>query len=339
MDTLLLGLLALLAILLVGVVILLVVQLRSTGVSHEQQTAALESRLTQLVPVDQAVQEIRLRLAELQAQARARQELERRTSDSIRRLEAVIAGTQTKGAAGENILELVFAQLPPEWQVRDFRVGNKTVEFGLLLPDGLVLPIDSKWAATPLLEQFAVSEDSTEQQRLKNQLEAAVLSRAREVRKYLDPNWTVNFGVAVVPDAAYDLCAGIQAKLFQTNVVLISYSLFVPYLLLVFQTMLKASRGPDTEKLVVAVQAAQASIQGLQTELEGRFARALTMLTNARTDMSMQLSKAASSLTSLQVSATPPTPAPALEEARQALSEEGPQTRRATESVADSSQL
>ena len=242
-------------------------------------------------------------LTELQTHARARQELELRTAESIRRLEAIIAGTQTKGAAGENILEIVFAKLPADWQVRNFRVGDKAVEFGLRLPNNLVLPIDSKWAATNLLEQFAASDEPNERQRLKNQIEVAVLDRAKEVRKYLDPNLTVNFGVAAVPDAIYELCGSIQADVFQLNVVLVSYSMFVPYLLLVFQTVLKASHNVDLQKLDACLQSAHGSIAALQEELEGRFSRALTMLSNSRNDMSVHLSKVMSGLTSLQISA------------------------------------
>ena len=44
-------------------------------------------------------------LAEIQSSMKARTEIEQRTAESIRRLEAVIAGTQSKGSAGENILE------------------------------------------------------------------------------------------------------------------------------------------------------------------------------------------------------------------------------------------
>ena len=242
-------------------------------------------------------------LTELQTHTKARQELEQRTADSIRRLEMVIAGTQSKGAAGENILDVVFAKLPVEWQVRNFPVGNKSVEFGLRLPNNLILPIDSKWAATSLLEQFSLCEDPAEQQKLKSQIEAAVLAKAKEVKKYIDPNVTVGFGVAAVPDAVYDLCYGIQTEAFQMNVVLISYSMFIPYLLLVFQTILKASQNIDLHKLDAYLQTAQVSIAALQDELEGRFAKALTMLTNARSDMSAHLSKLSGSLTSLQIGA------------------------------------
>jgi DNA recombination protein RmuC len=239
-------------------------------------------------------------LTELQTFAKARQEMEQRTAESIKRLETIIAGTQTKGVAGENILEFVFAKLPPEWQVRNFRVGNKSVEFGLRLPNNLILPIDSKWAATNLIEQLVNCDNPDEQQKLKAQIESAVLSKAREVKKYIDPGLTVNFGIAAVPDAVYDVCCGIQTDVFRMNVVLVSYSMFIPYLLLVFQTVLKTSQNIDLEKLAAYIKTAQENIRKLQDELEGRFPKAITMLNNSRGDMSTYLSKVSSSLTSLQ---------------------------------------
>lgn len=243
-------LIILVVVLLAAVLLLLglqILQLRSSR--QEVQTAVLTEKLSQLEPVSQAVTNIQQGLAELRAYADARQDLQRQTAESIRRLETVIAGTQTKGAAGENILEAVFARLPAEWQVRNFRVGDKAVEFGLRLPNNLVLPIDSKWPATGLLEQFADAEDPSEQQRLKAEIERAVLARAKEARKYIDPSITVNFSVAAVPDAVYDLCTGIQADVFQLNVVLIGYSMFVPYLLLVFQTILKTSQNISQRRI------------------------------------------------------------------------------------------
>ena len=255
-------------------------------------------------------------LVSLQAQAKARQDLELEVAASIRRLEAVLAGTQSRGAAGENILETVFGKLPPDWQARNFRVGNRVVEFALRLPNNLVLPIDSKWPATDLLQRFAECEDSDERRRLKGQIESVVLAKAQEVRKYLDPSATVNFGVAAVPDAVYDLCYGIQADLFQMSVVLVSYSMFVPYLLLVFQTALRTSHDLDAERVLNYVSSAQESARQLQEELEGRFARALAMLGNSRSDMALHLSRISSGLASLQM-ISPPTGSEASQEADQ----------------------
>lgn len=197
-------------------------------------------------------------LTELQSQTKARQDLEQRSAESIRRLETIIAGTQTKGSAGENILDFMFAKLPTEWQIRDLRIGNRTVEFALRLPNELILPIDSKWAATNLLEQYCNCSDSNEQQKLKSKIEATVLEKAKEVKKYIDPNITVNFGVAAVPDSVYDLCGAIQVEAFHHNVVLISYSMFLPYLMLVFQTILKSAQNINLEKLDAYLQSTQA---------------------------------------------------------------------------------
>lgn len=243
----------------------------------------------------------RASLASLQSAAAARQDQERRTADSLRRLEAVIAGTSSKGAAGENIVDTVFAKLPPEWQVRDYRMGNRTVEFGLRLPNGLVLPIDSKWPATNLIEQFHATDDAAEQARLKAQIERAVEAKAAEVCKYLDPELTAGFAVAVIPDAVYELCTDAPVRAFQMNVVLVGYSMFVPYLLLVFQTVLKHAQEIDVEKLATYLDTAERSLRTIEEELEGRHARGLTMLQNSRDDMRGQLSHAQTSLASIRI--------------------------------------
>lgn len=242
-------------------------------------------------------------VAQLQTHSHARQGLEEQTAESIKRLEAVIAGTQSKGAAGENILEALFARLPAEWQVRDFQVGNRSVEFGLRLPNRLVLPIDSKWPATHLIETFLATEDPDERQRVKTRIETAVRDKAKEVRKYIDPNVTVNFGIAAVPDAVYELCTRVQTDVFHWNVALVSYSMVVPYLLLVFQTVLQSAQTVDTQKLAVCLRSIEDGIASMQSELDGRFSRALTMMDNSRSELRAHLGKVAGSLASLQIAA------------------------------------
>jgi len=297
--------------------------IQALGTGLAQASTATSSLIEATAAMRNELSRAKDGLTELQTFAKARQETEQRTAESIKRLEMVIAGTQTKGAAGENILEFVFAKLPAEWQVRNFRVGNKSVEFGLRLPNNLILPIDSKWAATNLIEQLVNCDNPDEQQKLKAQIESAVMSKAKEVKKYIDPSLTVNFGIAAVPDAVYDACCGIQADVFQMNVVLVSYSMFVPYLLLVFQMVLKTSQNIDLEKLADYTKTAQENIKKLQEELEGRFSKAITMLNNSRGDMSTYLSKVSSSLTSLQSGANVLEAPAALREAGP-VSEQGP---------------
>src|SRR4249920_42731 len=108
-------------------------QASQRDLSAEQLRAGLES-------ARRALDELRVR------------EQERRSTDAdqrevIRRLATVLAGGASKGRSGELILREHLAELPPGMLVTDFRVNGKVVEFGLLLPDGRRLPIDSKWTA------------------------------------------------------------------------------------------------------------------------------------------------------------------------------------------------
>jgi DNA recombination protein RmuC len=180
-------------------------------------------------------------------------------------------------------------------------IDNKVVEFGLRLPNNRILPIDSKWTATALLEKFYSTESMEEKLVIKNQIEKQVIQKAREVRKYLDPNLTSSFGIAAVPDAVFDLCSQVQVYIMKLDVVLISYSMFIPYLLLVFQTILENSKEVDYQQLEIYLQSTRTYLDALQNELDGRFSKAITMLGNTRDDMKVQLGKLSSGLNSIKV--------------------------------------
>ena len=57
------------------------------------------------------------------------------------------------------------------------------------------------------------------------------------------------------------------------------------------------------QRLDAYLKSADENIQAAQGELEGRYSRALTMLTNSRDELSVLLSKVRSGLTSVQISA------------------------------------
>jgi len=245
-------------------------------------------------------------IARLREAGLARQQLEQTTADAIRRLESVLAGSSSRGVAGENLVEMVFSRLPVEWQLRDFHVNNKTVEFALRLPNGRVLPIDCKWPATGLLDEFAAAETPEAALRVRTRIESTVRDKAREVQRYLDLDLTHAFGVAVVPDAVYELCGEARAEAFARNVVLVSFSLFVPYLLLVYHTVLASTRDVDLERLTRVLREAQQHLAALAEEIEGRLSRSITMLTNSRDDLRGRVSKLSAGLGSVQVMASAP---------------------------------
>ncbi|MDZ7727464.1 MAG: DNA recombination protein RmuC [Dehalococcoidia bacterium] len=240
-------------------------------------------------------------IARLQEAGQARQQLEAATAESVRRLETVLAGTQSKGAAGENIVDLVFSRLPAEWQERDFRVNGKQVEFALRLPNRRVLPIDSKWPATGLIEELAQAETPEAAAKARNEVQRAVRDKMAEVQKYLDPELTHGFAIAVVPDAVFEVCGEAQADAFRKKVVLVSYSMFVPYLLVVFQAVLASDHDIDLERLQRTLEEAETQLKDMSEEIEGRLSRALTMLGNSRDDLRSQVARTRSGLASVQV--------------------------------------
>jgi len=238
----------------------------------------------------------------LHAQARERKDIEKQTAESIRRLESILAGTQSKGAAGERIVEQVFAKLPAEWRIRNFHINGKVVEFGLRLPNGLVLPIDSKWPSASLVERFVNSNNPEEQIILKREIEKVVLRKAQEARKYIDPSQTLPFAVIIVPDAVFDISMGVHAESMKIGVAVLSYSMFIPYLLLVFHTIMKSTQSFDIQSLVTYLENVNQSLGSIQEEIEGRFSRSLTMLNNSRDSIRVHLQRANASLIALEVS-------------------------------------
>ena len=124
-------------------------------------------------------------LAEVKALEVGRAQKLDQAADSLRRLEAVVAGSSTRGAAGENILARALTQLPPDLLELNVAFGNKIVEYALRLPGGRYLPIDSKWTSVGVLERLdALAEVPLgERKRLVDQVVRDVRGRIKEMTK------------------------------------------------------------------------------------------------------------------------------------------------------------
>jgi DNA recombination protein RmuC len=247
-------------------------RLEAGGVTQESRAAELRERLTQTQSVVEG----------LRSALTARQPVEEEARASLRRLESVIAGSSTRGAAGENILEEALRHLPPEMLQRNVWVGGKVVELALRLPGGKLLPIDSKWVSSGALEQLAEPGlDAQRRAQLTGQVEREVERRVREVGQYIDPATTSPFALAVIPDAAYDVCRGAIVGAHQRHVMVVGYAMALPYLLTLYQLHLQFSRSVDMEKLQSALIDVERHLDTLEGVLENKLQRAVTMLQNA----------------------------------------------------------
>ena len=247
-------------------------RLERGGATQEASASELRERLAQTQSV---VEGMRSALA-------ARQAVEDDARTSLRRLENVIAGSSTRGAAGEHILEEVLKHLPSEMLQRNVWVGGKVVELGLRLPGGKLLPIDSKWVSSVALEQLAdTSLDAPRRAQLTAQVEREVERRVREVGQYINPEATSTFALAVIPDAAYDVCRGAIVDAHKKHVMVVGYAMALPYLLTLYQLHLQFARTVDMEKLQSALIDIERHLDVLEGVLENRLQRAVTMLQNA----------------------------------------------------------
>jgi DNA recombination protein RmuC len=268
-------------------------RLESGGLTQESQAAELRERLTQTQSV---VEGLRSALS-------ARQPVEDEARASLRRLESVIAGSSTRGAAGENILEEALRHLPPEMLQRNVWVGGKVVELALRLPGGKLLPMDSKWVSSGALEQLAEPGlDAPRRSQLTAQVEREVERRVREVSQYIDPATTSPFALAVIPDAAYDVCRGAIVGAHKRHVMVVGYAMALPYLLTLYQLHLQFARTVDMEKLQSALIDVERHLDTLEGILENKLQRAVTMLQNAYGEGKQVSARIRASAQSVQVS-------------------------------------
>ncbi|HZD17527.1 MAG TPA: DNA recombination protein RmuC [Actinomycetota bacterium] len=232
-------------------------------------------------------------LEELALRETERRERERESWDVVRRLSNVLAGGASKGRGGENVLREHLSELPPGMLATDLRINGKVVEFGLVLPDGRRLPVDSKWPAVAELQALETATDPQERERLAREVERQVAVRAREVAQYLDPALTAPVAVAAVPDAAYGILRRAHADAFARGVVIVPYSTALPILLFLYSLVRRLGDAGDAAACLSEV---AALLDAMESVLENKLAKAATMIANGADELRSGLGKARASV-------------------------------------------
>jgi hypothetical protein len=207
----------------------------------------------------------------------------------LHRVAAVLAGGQRTGRVGENVLRQSLAHLPPSMVVSDFRVNGRMVEFGLVLPDGRKIPVDSKWPADRELQELARATEPAERERLVRVIERTVADRAREVCGYRNPAMTAPVAVAAVPDAAYAVLRRAHAEAYRQGVIVIPYSMALPIALFLYSLTSRFGSPSGVEACLADLGAA---LDAIESTLENKVARASTMLMNGTEEIRGQMGKA-----------------------------------------------
>src|SRR4029077_12022286 len=141
------------------------------------------------------------------------------------------------------------------------------------------------WVSSVALEQLATPGlDANRRAQLMGQVEREVERRVREVSQYINPDATSPFALAVIPDAAYDVCRGAIVNAHSRHVMVVGYGMALPYLLTLYQLHLQFARTVDMEKLQSALIDIERQVDVLEGILDNRVQRSLTVLQNAYTE-------------------------------------------------------
>lgn len=236
----------------------------------------------------------------IKADYEARKKFDDVMRNSVKRLEEVIAGSQGKGVVGENILREALKSFPPEMVMDSFRVKGKEVEFGMILANKKIVPIDSKWTSSELLESLAGECGADERLRIINRIENEVCRRVDEVVQYIDPDVTVPWAIAAIPDSVFSVLKNAHLDAYRKGVIVIPYSLAVPYLLTLFNLHLQYSTSPDVENLSRYLISIRRHLSEMEEILENRIVKASTMIVNASSEYRQKLAAIKDSLISLE---------------------------------------
>lgn len=235
--------------------------------------------------ISKDVNDTRRVLTELKARFEDQTKREDEIHAVTRKIERVVVGARTRGESGENILAEAFAQFPAEMIERDFRVGGgKVVEYAVILPSGKRLPVDSKWSGAEALERIEKETDPEKIKKIESELEKEVQRKAKEVSGYIDPSCTTNVAIAAVPDSIYGVCRKVHIEAYKMGVLLMAYSMVVPYVLALYHMYLQFAGSIDLENIEAYITKIERSLDEVDKILENRVARAGTLAANAYTE-------------------------------------------------------
>jgi DNA recombination protein RmuC len=233
-------------------------------------------------------------LGEVRALEQAKSRQLDRASDSLRRLETIVAGSSSRGAAGENILARALSQLPPDLLETNAPFGGRVVEYALRLPGEKLLPVDSKWTSALSLDRLETTDDPAERRRLGEVVARDVRARIREMARYLDSERTLSLAVLAVPDAVHAATPEVHGEGWREGVLVVPYSLALPFLLALYRFAVRFGASPDAEEGERRARLARVAegLRRIDETVEGRLSRALAQLTNARDDVRAELAEA-----------------------------------------------
>jgi hypothetical protein len=100
--------------------------------------------------------------------------------------------------------------------------------------------------------------------------------------KYLDPERTLSLGVLAIPDAVYLAAPEAHGEGYRDGVLVVPYSLALPYVLALYRLTVRFGTAVDTDQLASRLRLLDEALRKIDDEVEGRLSRGLVQMENAR---------------------------------------------------------
>jgi DNA recombination protein RmuC len=205
--------------------------------------------------------------------------------DGIRKslsvLEHLMRDSSPGGASGENILYQALSSFPRDMINLNCRINEKMVELALRMPGGKLLPIHSKFRDADLLSQLEGSPDSDQRRDLLSRTESYVGTLIREVSSFINTAQTEPMAILALPDSVYALLQKAHFDAFRHKVVLMSYSLSLPYLLTLLNLHNQMAGRKSIREITGQLGRVSLIVDRIGQTLDSQMAKAVTQLSNS----------------------------------------------------------
>ena len=245
---------------------------------HQQLMSTLQMASNMLASSETLLGEVKENVQRINKQVEiltVLQQTAERVEENINKVVAILTGRRS-GQAGEQVVSELLNAVPDDWLERKIKLGSGEVEFAIKMPGGYLIPLDSKFVSPELITQS--ESDGGEQMR--RRVRDEVRRRAQEVAKYLTDHRVLGFGIAAVPDSVYDLCRDAVKAAAHDRIVVVPYSLLLPFVLSLYlmAQRLGISRLGETDQAIgTAITALEQARQALEN-----MAQQITAVNNQR---------------------------------------------------------
>ncbi len=267
---------------------------QNQSISMDVQTKSLEAQERRLFEMNKRLEQVYKGLGEMQSMARGMEDIKK-----------VLSNVKTRGILGELQLKNILDEVLASHQYVENEImkpGTRDrVEFAIKLPEGVFLPIDSKFPADTygrLVDAYDTGDSEIISLALRN-LKSVIKTEAKSIRdKYISPPDTTDFAIMFLPfEGLYAevINLGLVEELQREFDVCVAgpttFTALLSSLQMGFKTLAVQKRSTEVWKVLAEVKTEFANFERGLSQVRGSIARAddeLEKLVGVRTRQMMR---------------------------------------------------